>query len=292
MKKFLFGFVLFMVVFCNTVVAQSFKPQRSDTTRVSLLRFTLRYTSDYLFMGRSDSAKAPYVSPTVGYYHKSGLFVRGSLSYLTASDENRIDVYTLSAGYDYFGEKIALGTSISEYIFNDLSYVVQAEMNTYLNAYAGYDFNYFMLYADASLGFSDNSDFFLGAEVTRTFYLFRNKLQITPALIINAGTQQYYNQYYSLRSTQTGYRKGKGGSMQQPVSSGHTVESTKFQLLDYEADVQVSYKIKTIKIFVGATWTFPLNPATIVTPAGTYTEDVVNGFYWTTGLRVNLDLKR
>jgi hypothetical protein len=75
-------------------------------------------------MGRADSAKAPYLSPSVGYYHHSGIFVHTSLSYLTAPGEGRIDLITLSAGYEYYGENFLAGISVSEYFFSDYSYAI------------------------------------------------------------------------------------------------------------------------------------------------------------------------
>jgi len=269
--------------------AQLYKSQVYDSiTDKSELRIGVRYASDYYYMGRADSAKAPYLSPSIGYYHKSGLSIRSSLSYLTASDEGRIDLFTLSGGYDYYGKKVAAGFSVSEYFFNDLSYAVQAEMSTYLNAYAGYDFSVFMLYADASLGFSESTDVFLGAEINRTFYAIKNKLRITPAVYINAGTQKYYSEYYNTRSTQTGSGKGKGGQQPTPTQDAQILESEKFQVLDYEADLQVSYKIQNVRFYISTTWTFPVNPSTVVTDTGTYEEDLKNGFYLSSGVRLTL----
>lgn len=251
-----------------------------------------RYNSDYYFMGRSDSAKAPYLSPYAGYYHKSGFFVRGSFSYLTAAGEGRIDLVTLSGGYDYYGKKFAAGLSASEYFFSDLSFAVQAEMSTYLSAYAGYDFSLFLVYADAGLGFSDATDIFLGVEINRPFFALKNRLRITPAVYLNAGTQQYYDQYYKNRSYSTGAGMGKGkGSMgQQPATTqnGQIVEASKFKVLDYEADLQISYKIQKIRLYFSTTWTFPINPATVVTDQGTFPEDLKNGFYWSSGIRFTL----
>jgi hypothetical protein len=288
---FLFIVVAIMLLFATIASAQLYKYQVYDSiVDKSELRVAVRYSSDYYYMGRADSAKAPYLSPSIGYYHKSGLFIRSSLSYLTASGEGRIDLYTLSGGYDYYGKKVAAGFSVSEYFFNDLSYAVQAEMSTYLNAYAGYDFSAFMLYADGSLGFSEGTDVFLGAEINRTFYLVRNRLRITPAVYINAGTQKYYSEYYNSRSTQTGAGngkgKGQGGNTTPPTQTVQTVESDKFQVLDYEADLQVSYKIQNVRFYVASTWTFPINPSTVVSDQGTYEEELKNGFYWSSGVRV------
>jgi len=290
MKSFNVIFLLIVILLSTRMTyAQLYKSQVYDsTTDKSELRIGVRYASDYYYMGRADSAKAPYLSPSIGYYHKSGLSIRSSLSYLTTPGEWRIDLFTLSGGYDYYGKKVAAGFSVSEYFFNDLSYAVQAEMSTYLNAYAGYDFSAFMLYADAGVGFSESADVFLGAEINRTFYALKNRLRITPAIYINAGTQKYYSEYYNLRSTQTGSgkRKGKGGQQPAPTQESQILESEKFQLLDYEADLQVSYKIQNVRFYISTTWTFPVNPATIVTDTGTSEEDLKNGFYWSSGVRL------
>ena len=252
----------------------------------------LRYTSDYLYMGRSDSAKAPYLSPSIGYYHKSGFFLRSSLSYLTAKEEGRVDMITFSGGYDYYVNDLAVGISITEYFFSDLSYNVMAEMNTYLNAYVGYDFSLFMLYADASLGFSEGTDVFLGAELSRTLYTLKRKLLVTPSLYVNAGTQYYYNEYYKNRSEQTGAGgkgKGKGASAQPPSTpTMQVVESDKFKILDYEMGVNVTYKIKKLRLFASSTWTIPVNPATLVNDQGEYQEELHHGFYWSSGIRIIL----
>lgn len=273
-------------------MAQTFDPKSVDQAMSkSELRIGVRYTSDFFYMGRSDSAAAPYLSPSVGYFHKSGFFARTSLSYLTSSGEERVDLILLSGGYDYFGKKFGGGVSVSEYFFNDLSYTVQSEMTTYLNAYAGYSLLGFMVYVDGSIGFSEGTDLFTGGEISRTFNAVRSKLKITPGVYINAGTQKYYDAFYTNRSVATGPGpgNGKGHGKQQPSVTQQLliVESDSFQLLDYEADLQVSYKIGKIKLYILGTWIFPLNPATVISDNGVYQEDLDNGFFWSTGVRVS-----
>jgi hypothetical protein len=293
--KFVLPIHVIVMVFLlqGTSVAQTFKPQLYDSTlKKSELRVGIRYTSDYYYMGRADSVAAPYLSPTLGYFHKSGFSIRSSLSYLTAQAEGRVDLITLSGGYDYYGKEIALGVSLTEYFFNNLSYAVQAEMSTYLNAYAGHDFSAFMLFADASLGFSEGTDVFLGAEINRTFYAVRNRLRITPAIYMNAGTQKYYNEYYVNRSTQTGFRnakgRGSGGQQSSTTQQLQVATSDKFEILDYETDLQISYKVRKVQLYALATWVFAVNPAKIVTDNGTYEEELKNGFYWSSGIRLTL----
>jgi len=169
-----------------------------------------------------------------------------------------------------------------------------AEMSTYLNAYVGYDFSLFTLYGDASVGFSGSSDLFIGAEISRTFYAINRKLLVTPSVYMNAGTQHYYNEYYAYRSTQTGAGgsgkgKGQGGSSQPPSTTTQTMqvlESDDFKILDYEAGLNLTYKIKSVRLFVSSTWTIPVNPATLVNDQGEYQEELKNGFYWSAGTRI------
>jgi hypothetical protein len=299
MKSFqhLFIIVLLTPSIFNAEVAaaQSYKVLSNDSLEEkSQVRIGLKYTSDYLYMGRSDSAKAPYLSPSIGYYHKSGLFLRSSLSYLTTKDAYRVDMMTISGGYDYYLKNLALGASVSQYFFSDLSYNVMAEMRAYLNAYIGYDFSLFTLYGDASVGFSGSSDVFIGAEVSRTFYAIQRNLLITPSIYMNAGSQQYYNEYFAYRSTQTGAGgsgkgKGQGGSAQTPTTTTQTLQvlkSDQFKILDYEAGLNITYKINQVRLFTSSTWTIPVNPATLVNDQGEYEETLKNGFFWSTGIRI------
>lgn len=288
----LVSLVMALLLLQQEATSQTLKRQTYDSTQdKSEWRAGIRYTSDYYYMGRSDSAAAPYLSPTIGYFHKSGLFVRTSLSYLIASGEDRVDLVTVSGGYDYYGKKIAAGVSVTEYFFNDLSYAVQAEMRTYFNGYAGYDLSGFMLFADASIGFSDGTDVFLGGEINRTFYAFANRLRMTPTIYLNAGTQKYYNAYYNKRSVMTGVGKGKGkghGSQAPVTEDLQIAEADKFEMLDYEAGLQVSYTIRKVRLYASTTWTFAVNPATVVTDTGVFREELKNGFYWSSGIRVSL----
>ena len=288
--------VVFAIALSLAGFAQSSRkvPYDSINRRKSELRFGLRYTSDYYFMGRADSAAAPYLTPSVAYYHKSGLFLRSSLSYLTAKDQGRVDMMAFTGGYDHYGEKFAAGLSLTNYVFSDESYVVQAEMSTYFNAYAGYDFDILMLFADASLGVSDGTDLFIGLDVSRMFFMLRNRLTILPSVTMNMGSQKYYDQYYTYRSPESGFGRdgsGKGTNGQHPSHPTNEVfitESDKFQILDYETSLQLTYKLNNVRFFVIGTCTFPVNPATVTVNDVPETESLQNGFFWSTGVRLGL----
>jgi hypothetical protein len=107
---------------------------------------------------------------------------------------------------------------------------------------------------------------------------------------MNAGTQHYYNEYYAYRSAQTGGSgsgKGKGGTTLPPTTQTlQVLESDQFKILDYEAGLNVTYKIDNVRLFVSSTWAIPVNPATLVNDQGEYEEELNNGFYWSTGIRI------
>jgi hypothetical protein len=258
----------------------------------SYVNLGVRYISDYYFMGRSDSAKAPYLTPSIGYYHRSGLFIRGSLSYLTASEQGRIDLYTLLAGYAYYSRKFAAGFSVEEYFFNERSYAVQAEMNTYLSVFAAYDIKNFLLYMDGSVGISDDADVFLSGEISRSFSMLKNRLRVIPAVAINGGSQQYYNAYFTGRSTQTGIRQKKGKHWQSSPNSSlidfHMEESEKFKTLNYETSLMLSYKTGKVNFTLMGTWVFPQNPSRFVYDHIIIEETLKNGFFWSLGSRLRI----
>jgi hypothetical protein len=262
----------------DTIVAST------DTIKEkSEVRLALKYRSDYIYLGRSANKKAPYLSPLAGYLHKSGLYALGSFSYLTRNEEIRIDLFILSAGYDHYGKQIAYGLSLSGYFYNELNYTTTKELTTAVDAFAGYDLNFLITYLSFGIGFSESTDLFIGLELIRSFYLFRDNLIIKPAFYLNAGTQNYYNEYYAKNKYISSPGKWKGSNVESDLV---LIDSGKFNIKDYEAELNFIYKFKSVRLSVATTWTFPVNPASIITSEGTYKEDLKNGFYWSTGIQV------
>ena len=123
------------------------------------------YNSNIIFLGRKSSSVAPYLSASAGYYHKSGLFINGGASYLAASGENRIDLFTASTGYDYYLKNFSVGISGTKYFYNTKSTTVKSELSGNLSAYLDYDFVLADVYVDGSTYFSNTTDFIFGGGV-------------------------------------------------------------------------------------------------------------------------------
>lgn len=287
MKKTSF-FILFVLV-----GAQLFA-QPEEKSDLSFAKLSINYTNDYVFMGRTDSLKAPYLTPSLAYFHKSGLFAKGSFSYLTSSGQNRIDLSVLSMGYDAVGKSVYGGGALSAYFFNQDSYAVPSAMVGFLNGYLGYDFKFFELATDASLGLSDELDVFGGIEVLRTFYIFKNHLLVSPSIYVNAGSQNYYNEYYSTRSSQItqggGYGKGsgkgnQGGGVTSQKTQVEVEEVSKFQVLDYEFSMNITFKSGPLRLVFIPIYAIPVNASTVKVGEDIVFEEILdNVFYWSAGV--------
>lgn len=259
----------------------------NDTSRVgdSFMSASLKYTSDYLFMGRTDSLEAPYLTPSLTYFHQSGFFVKGAFSYLLKSEENRVDVTLLAAGYDFSSTRLSAGGSFTTFFFNDLSYAVPSAMSGFLNTYVGYDFMLLEVNANGSLSLSEDLDAFLGLEIARMFFAFKGRMVIMPYLESNAGSQNYYNEYYGARSSQItkgkGFGKGPMGGNGFVGSEIAVEEASKFQILDYEFGIWLTYKVDPIRISINPEYVIPVNPSTVtVNQDVVFEESLDNLFFW------------
>ena len=242
------------------------------------------YTSDIVFLGRKSSSISPYLSAFAGYYHKSGLFINGGVSYLAASGENRIDLFTVTTGYDYYLKSFSAGIYGTKYFFNNKSYAVKSELSGYVGAYADYDFDIVDVYIDGSAYFSNTSDFILGAAVSHTFYAVNDNLTITPAVYLNAGTQNYYSNYNNNRKFRRNMMEGGGSS----TGTGMMGGGGSFKVLDYELSVPVSYTLKKLRFSFTPVFAIPVNPATITNDQNTYKEELSNSFFWSAGVSYKL----
>ena len=242
------------------------------------------YNSNIVFLGRKSSSKAPYLSAFGGYYHESGLFINGGASYLLASGEDRVDLFTVSAGYDFSNKNLSAGIYGTKYFFSNKSYTVKSELSVNLGSYADYDFGFADVYIDANVYFSGTTDFILGAGVSHIFYAVEDNLKIIPTLFLNAGTQNYYSNYNNnLRFGRHMLDDGGSQSMGTAMMGGGT-----FKALDYELSVPVYYTLNKFRFSFIPVYAIPVNAATISNDQNTYKEELSNSFFWSLGMSYKL----
>jgi hypothetical protein len=236
------------------------------------------YNSDIVFLGRKSPIKSPYLSVSAGYYHKSGLFINGIISYLATSGGKRIDLFTASGGYDYYKSNFTAGISGTGYVFNNKSYTAKSALTGNLNVYADYNFDIVEVYLDGTAYFSNQSDFIFSAAVSHNFYSDNGNLKISPAFSLYGGTQNYYSNYNN--NLQFGRHMNNNGS---PASMG-MMGGGFFNMLNYEFSVPVTYGVKSFQFIFFPVYAIPVNSATITDNQNTYKEDLANNFFWSLGV--------
>lgn len=290
--KIIFTLCLLSVVF-NSVNAQ--EANTRSYTDSSYWQVGLSYQNDNIYLGRKDSTRLPYISPSIGYYHKSGLFIDASLSYLTAQANQRIDLVTFEGGYHYMKNNFEAQISGTKYFYNSASTSVKSEVKGSLDAYTSFDFDFLKPSFEVLDNFSTKSDINLSTGLEHTFYSLESKLDITPSIFLNAGTQNYFGSYFNKRKFNT-LRKKKNSTGMNYTISAKVTDASSLKLLDYEITVPVNYTYNKFSFNFTPSYAIPVNPANLVvsikTAAGTeYSttnrENLSNSFYYTFGVAYN-----
>lgn len=279
-------FFLLLMLLQGNLIAQA--PEESSQD-FSYVLGDIIYSSDAVFMGRRDSIKAPYIFSSLGYYNKTGFFGNASASYLVSSDEQRIDLFLISAGYLFTGEDFSAGLSGTTYFFNEESYNVQSEIDADITAMVGYDFKIAELTLSAAsyFGSGSSTDLVASLMLDRTFYALDRKLLIMPAVMVGAGTQYFYEEYYN--TSRLGNRKGGGNGQQGPGSGGSSImqseinnvtisEASEFNILNIEARLPMQYYHKSFIFSFTPMVAFPQSSASITTENAVYKEDLESVF--------------
>lgn len=256
----------------------------------SYISASLGFLSNSVYNGRKDTVSTPYITPMIGYYHKSGLFVDASMSYLAKAGSSRIDLLNIEAGYDFSLGNFDGELSANKSFYNSSSSNVKSEITGSAFFTGGYDFVYIRPTFEAGINFGTQTDYLLALGLEHTFYLADDKLQITPGLLGNGSTQNYYNSYYRNRKIA---RKRKTGNVVYDVTT-LVEDAGKFKMLDYEFSLPVSYSINKVTLSLTPVYAVPVNPVQVTTtlvPEGggntktkTAAETVGNSFYCSFGI--------
>ena len=290
--KFKIAIILLFLLFNAPVFGQE---EEKAVKNKSYLAAGVNYISDAVFMGRKDSISAPYLYPSLLYHHKSGLYAKGSLSYLTKSDEGRVDLYLLTAGIDFNVKNFYGDISATKYFFNDKSYTVISGVEADITASLLYDFKIVNLSVAGSAYFSENStsDFFLSSEISHDFITSDNSFQISPTAGIYLGSQNFYEQYYTYnrfgsRSRFDHDRSGGGG---EPIIITEVVitESEKFDIMAYEFSLPMFYTSNSFTFSFLPVLAIPQNEATLTVNGEVFKEELDETFYWMAGIAYRFD---
>lgn len=292
--------LLVLLLFSNYVIGQKIKSanqnlktkdsieveNKKDSNDMSL---NLHYISDAVFFGRKDSIAIPYLYTSAIYHHRSGIYGAGSLSYLTRANENRIDLFLVSLGYDFSSNNFDGDVSITKYIFNEESYNVISQVSADVTVILSYDFGYFNLGVTAANYFNKNnsSDFFLSAEISHDFITNNQKIQFSPALGLYFGSQNFYQEYY----TKKGKKIGQGQGNSSNSARGYNIsveESETFKAMAVEFGLPFWYEAKPFIFMFYPAYVIPQSPSILIINDIAYEEDLNATFYFVLGVSLKI----
>ncbi|PWT99339.1 MAG: hypothetical protein C5B52_10800 [Bacteroidetes bacterium] len=277
-------FPAIIFIFLSINVSGQKTVRKADNNNGSHWMTGLSYMSDNVYQGRKDSAAVPYITPSIGYYHKSGFFVNGSLSYLPVSGESRIDLVTIEAGYSHYTEHFNMELSAAKDFYSDESFSVSSEISGRLSAYFSYDFNFIEPYVDLGANIGSSNDIGIGLGLQHSISFLEDHFVISPALLMNSGTQNFYANYYNKR------KFGPNRNNKNPNIISVTLnDASRFQVMDYELTAPFEYTLqKKLKLNFTPTYAIPVNPSDITVEANgnskkTVPENLSNVFYFSVG---------
>ena len=249
----------------------------------SYFKIQTSYLTNYVYGGRKDTIDYPYLTPSIEYNHKSGLYANASLSYL-ANNNSRIDVSNIELGYssDTIG-KFSGSVYLNKSFYNNNSKNVQSDVNLTAGLNIVFDAKYFNLTSAASLLIGSGNDFALTLSADHTFYLHNDakySLTITPAVATYFGGTGFYQTNKIRRVNRDGV----------PINASFTITSPqKFQLLSYEFSAPIYFDKDKWGLFFTPTYAIAVNPVITsykltgpnggILKQGTVTEKLSNSFF-------------
>ena len=283
--------LLLCLGFC--CLLQSLKAQDStenDAPEKSHWETGLSYLNNSVYLGRQDSLKVPYLTPSLGYYNKSGFYITGTLSYLKSNRESRIDLFEIEAGYDLTINKFDGEISVAKDFYNSQSKNVKSETKGDANMSLSYDFGFIKPSLQGGITLSKIDDYSAGFCLEHSFFALDDNLEMDPSFLINASTQNYYGSYYSKRRY-SGKRKKLTGPG--TIINAYLPNASEFKIMDYEWSIPLNYSCGNFIFNFTPTLAIPVNPniveLTVVPPTGasykkSRTEKLSDVFFWSAGI--------
>ncbi len=288
MNKLLLSF--FICCICHSSIAQV---EEVVEPKTSSLNFDLNYLSDNVYMGRKDSLPVAYLTPTIRFTSKQGIYAYGSFSYL--AKEGWIDQATIGAGYSFAYKGWENDISAEKYFYNTGSYNVRSDIQGTVGLVSGYDFGFIKPTVATYLMFAEKTDLSLSLGLEGTIEVIKEKLSITPAAYLNGSSQNYFGAYTENRSVKGPNRPPRNVSVTSEV-----LGADKFKLLDYELMASVFLTANNFEFYFIPVFAKPINPNTtrvtvkpVIGPTIVRNNvEVIKGqFFFTIGFNYDLKFK-
>ncbi|MEO9022344.1 MAG: hypothetical protein ABI237_13240 [Ginsengibacter sp.] len=263
---------------------------KTDGTDKSYFEAGVSYLSNNVYLGRHDSLRVPYLTPSFNYYNKSGFYAGTSLSYLSSTGNSRIDLVEIEAGYTFTKDKLSGILSGEKDFYNSQSKNVKAETKGSLDGTLSYDLGFIKPVLQGGIVFNTRDDYYAALGLGHSFFFADDNFEINPSFLINASTQNYYNSYYTKRKFVT---KRKNQPVAITTTKAYLPNASEFKIMDYEFSLPLDYSLGKFIFDITPTAALPLNPniavVTVTPPSGisvtrTKTEKLSNIFFWSASI--------
>ena len=298
LKKRILAFLF--IVFINASTAYS-QTKDSSSNKVSLpaksyFKFSTAYKSNAVWEGRKDSGVISYITPEITYVNKSGWNVAGSLSYSPNAEVKQIDLITLEAGYEHEIDSVfTVNFSTSAFFYNPYSVAVNSESSGFIGAGVQYSpKDIITASATIDVALSTKPDIVTNLVLSHPFYFgdTGHDWSFAPTASLFAGTQNYYQNYYTNRKfNQTVRLHGKGrgrnnGTTTSNATTVNIVSKSSYAILDYELSCPLTFDATKWGLFATPTYAIPVHPITYNEGGTNITEQLSNTFYFEAGAYV------
>ena len=250
-------------LFILTILISSFALHAqvdSAASNKSNFKFSGSYLSNFIYNGRQDSITTPYITPSLGYYDKSGFYIIGSLSYLSSAKEKRVDLYSFDIGYDFsISKKLTGSVYANKSAYNQSSTAIQSDVKGSVGAYFSYDFNFLEFNTTTDITFANKTDIGLNIGLMHTFNFGEqlNSFSLTPSFSTNWSTLHFYEGYTNRKLSRLAISLNP--LLASSVSTT-TVNNNTITLMDYEISIPLNYEHENLGFFISPTFALPQNP--------------------------------
>ncbi|WP_184546437.1 hypothetical protein [Mucilaginibacter sp. FT3.2] len=271
----------------NTSIDKTDKDDKSAPE--NSFKFGLSYLSNNVIMGRADTIKTAMLIPDIKYTFSNGIYVLGSVTYIPNRVSGKLDEGNITAGYDFdITDDLSATTSFSKLFYNKNSTQIGSSISSTISASLDYDIGDIITptigvdYNFVKQGFKN--DIFLNAGLSHDFIntgLLSDDdfLVISPSVTVNAGTQNFYDAYLTLKKY-----KLKSKTATSKTLTKQETKLSKFNLLDYEFSLPIAYKIGRLIFHFTPTYAVSQNKLPANITGSMITKPGI--FYFDTGVTV------
>ena len=230
----------------------------------------LNYLSDNVYHGRRDSVTLPYINPYIGYHLHCGIYGKATVSYAPTRKNGHFDLLTLELGYDRnFGTSVLAGVYSEKYFYYKRSPGIRAAIKESGSIYCQYKNDLVEPQVSFTINHGNAMDIVAGTTFDHDFHIKDNQLNIIPAITVNVGSQNYYNQYFIDRA----FQKDHIVIPYQVVNNAGGIKA-----LDLEFSAKTTYRTGGWFFTVIPLYSIPLSAAKITLPNRVVQEILKNTF--------------